>query len=64
MKVQSTIRLDAYAVIERAVEEGVATGYRRAHKHSESPTEDWILETVGNAVMSALSEVIRWEDPE
>ena len=58
LKVQPIVKLNAYAVISRAVEEGVTYGYNRAHKHTETPTEDQMVEAIQNAVMSALCEVM------
>lgn len=53
--------IDLYKIIDRAVEEGVAYGYRRAHKHTDKPSEQAIREQIKQAVMNELSEVIEWE---
>ena len=44
----------AREVLELAVEQGVARGYRRAHKHVEHPTEEAIMATIEECVMSAI----------
>jgi len=44
------------AIIEECVEIGVRRGYRRAHKHTESPQEEAIFESIENCVMSELVE--------
>lgn len=62
VKVDRTIRIDAYAVLSRAVEEGVAYGWNRAHKHVDTPEPDCIKDQIETAVMSAICEVIKWED--
>ena len=62
MKVAGTIRLNAYAIIMRAVEEGVTYGYRRAHKHTETPGEDAICEAIAMAVSTALCEVMEFNE--
>lgn len=55
------LKLDTWAIISRAVEEGVSYGWRRAHKHTDTPTEDAVTAEIEQAVMSALSEVVKWD---
>jgi hypothetical protein len=57
---KATLPLNAYAVVARAVEEGVALGWRRAHKHTDEPDEATLFDAIEQAVLNALSEVIRW----
>lgn len=57
---RATVQVDAYKVIARAVEEGVTYGWNRAHKHTTSPSESLVKETIESAVMNALCEVIMW----
>lgn len=59
--VKGALRINAYAVLERAVEEGVRYGLRRAHKHTESPSQEDIEENVSREVMTTLSEVFVFE---
>lgn len=56
------LKMRTWDVVTRAVEEGVAYGYRRAHKHTDRPTEEHITQAIYDAVMSAISEVVNWED--
>lgn len=62
--IKTEIKLDAYPIISRAVEEGIAYGVRRAFKHrDDSPSDDAIRSIeneVRRAVMDSLSEVIIW----
>ncbi|MDP3939770.1 MAG: hypothetical protein Q8R92_16760 [Deltaproteobacteria bacterium] len=51
------MRIKAYTVVERAVDEGVALGYNRAHKHTDTPGEA-IKEYVRREVMIALCEIM------
>lgn len=60
--VRGTVRVNAYVVIARAVEEGVACGWRRAHKHTDSPGEEAILEHIEREVMGALCEALNFDD--
>lgn len=52
------------AIIERAVEEGLEYGWRRAHKHVDAPGKAAILDEQHTAVMGALHEVIDFHDAE
>jgi len=44
-------------ILRRAVEEGIAYGWRKAHKHTDKPSEDAIREAIEDAVMSEICEV-------
>jgi hypothetical protein len=56
------MRVRVYDVLDRAVEEGVAYGWRRAHKHSEKPDEDHAMEALRQAVMSSICEVFEFPE--
>lgn len=49
-------------IITNAVESGVTLGYRRAFKHTDSPKEDHILQTIVTAVMNEIYENFTFED--
>jgi hypothetical protein len=62
-------RVDTYAVVSRAVEEGVATGIRRYLKYApEAAVESLEADTAAmsdklyNEVMNALSDVLIYEE--
>jgi len=57
-----TLQVNVYAVLSRAVEEGIAYGWRRAHKHNDTPSEAEIQEAIHNEVMNAACEWFRFED--
>lgn len=63
------IKLNAYAIINRAIEEGVACGIARSFKYHEHPTEEVLEFHLEHEVGFALSEVIDYDtlevtDPE
>lgn len=60
--VSSAVRVRAYVVLERAVEEGYAAGGRRAHKHTDTPTEAQIKDAVTDAILSAICEVFSFDE--
>lgn len=51
------MRVNNYVIVERAVEEGVNHGYRRAFKHTETPAHETIKDEIHRAIMSSLCEV-------
>ena len=55
------IFMKVYSIIDRAVEEGVAYGIRRAHKYHDNPSDDVLQEEIERGVMHALSEVIDFD---
>lgn len=60
------MELKKYVIIERAVEEGVGYGWRRAHKYVEPclADEDISVDTIVREVMTALGEVVKWSGEE
>lgn len=46
-------------IVERAVEEGIESGWERAHKHTETPRQETILEEIKRAIMFNLDEAVR-----
>jgi len=55
------MRIKAYNILERAIEEGIAYGYRRAHKHTDNPTEEQIKQAMIDGVINEICEVIDFE---
>lgn len=53
---------NTYAILERAVEEGALMGYRRAFKHTETPTEDAVVQSIVDNVMLSVSEVFTFPE--
>jgi hypothetical protein len=58
-KVYGGMTVRSYDVLRRAVEDGVAYGYRRAHKYSDKPEPEAVKEAIEQAVMS---EICEWFD--
>lgn len=56
------LRVDTYRLVSEAIEEGIAAGWRRAHKHTDAPEESFIKCEIENAIMNRLSEVFIWPD--
>lgn len=62
--VSGGLRVKAYVVMCEAVEQGVACGMRRAHKHTDAPTSDDIERCVSDEVMNAICEVFDFDNTE
>jgi phage-related protein len=62
--IRSPLRVNTWAVVQRAVEEGCAYGARRAFKHTDAPTSEQIEDACTRAVIDALCEVLLFDDPE
>jgi hypothetical protein len=58
------MKVKTLVILERAIEEGVRRGYRRAHKHIENPTEESICDRIEMCVMEQIHEYFTFEDNE
>jgi hypothetical protein len=56
------MKLRAYPVLRRAVEDGVAYGWRRAHKHSDAPGAETIDEQIVTAVLNEICQYFDFDD--
>ncbi len=52
-------KVNLYAIVSRAVEEGVASGLARAKKHTDTPTDEHVCTEIERYVMLALCEVLK-----
>ena len=55
------VKANVHEIISRAVEEGVAYGWRHAHKHTDEPNEEFVKNEIETAVMDAIDEVVRMD---
>ena len=58
------MKAEEYSVLLRAVEEGVQRGWNRAHKHTDKPTEDQMIEAMETNIMSEICEWFDFAEPE
>ena len=63
-KVCGGLNLRAYPVLSRAIEEGVAYGWRCAHKHTEAPDEEAIRDHIVTAVLDEICEYFDFDSSE
>ena len=52
----AAMKISEFVVMERAIEEGVRLGWRRAHKHVDDPDEAGACDVIESAVWLALDE--------
>ena len=64
MKVNATIKIDLYGLIDDAVENGVRYGYNRARKHDPNPGEDHVIDVIRESVLDKLNDLINFNEPE
>lgn len=68
MGAQETMKIRAYPIIQRAVEEGILYGIRRLFKYNDAPYDETRLrdsaDVLEDAIMDKLSEVIDFSDEE
>lgn len=55
------MRVKAYEVLARAVDEGIAYGYQRAHKYTPTPDAETMRAALERAVMDAIAEVFEFD---
>lgn len=52
----------AYDVLRRAIEEGVEYGWRRAHKHTDTPDAEAIKDQIVTGILNEVSEYFDFDD--
>jgi predicted Zn-dependent protease with MMP-like domain len=60
--VRGGMKVRAYDVLRRAVEEGAAYGWRRAHKQTDAPGEDAIVDQIVQGVLNEVCEYFDVDD--
>lgn len=56
------MKVKSYAVLSNAVELGVMYGWNRAHKHTDTPSEDEIKTQIQQAIMNEICEWFSFSD--
>jgi hypothetical protein len=60
--VRGGMKVRAYPVLCRAVEEGVAYGWQRAHKHIDTPDAETLKEQIVTAVLNEVCQYFDFDD--
>ena len=56
------VGIDYYGKLQQAIEQGIADGWHRAHKHTDTPTADTIKDAVLNYIMLEVCDAFSFED--
>ena len=49
-------------ILERAIEEGIAYGYHRAHKYTDTPDENLMIERISYAIWLEIDENFTFDE--
>jgi hypothetical protein len=58
---RASLKLNAWEILSRSIEASLRLGWNRAHKHTDKPDVETILERQFDAVMGDLSEIARFD---
>lgn len=58
------MRMRAYDVLRRAIEEGVEYGWRRAHKHTDTPDAESIKDQIVTGILNEVCEYFDFDGEE
>lgn len=56
------MRPNKYRLIQHCVDTGTLLGWRRAHKHTDTPTDEQVHDAIVDAIMLEISEWFDFED--
>lgn len=56
------MRANTRAILERCIEDGIAHGYRRAHKHVEKPSEGYTVDAISAAIWLEIDTYFDFEN--
>jgi len=62
MRLQANVKINAYRVIDDAIDRAVRYGYNRAHKYADNPSEDLTIQEIHRAVMNELCEILNFDN--
>ena len=54
------MKVKMYPLIERIVEQGIESGWYRAHKHTDTPSEETIKLCVAEHIMNSFDETFEF----
>ena len=58
------MKVKMYTLVEQIVEQGIAAGYLRAHKHTDTPIEETIKSCIHQYIMQGFDEAFEFDQEE
>lgn len=55
------MKVNMRLLLERCIEDGLARGYRHAHKHTNEPSEQHLLSQIHDAIWLEIDEYFNFE---
>lgn len=56
------LQVKIFAVLSRAVEEGIGYGWNRAHKYTDTPSPEAVREAIYRAVLDEIDDYFEFDD--
>ena len=56
------MKVNKYRILKDCISKGIEWGYYRAHKHTDTPTEDAVIMAIEDAVMNEICEYFNFEE--
>lgn len=63
-KLELEMKPRMYNILSECIESGTEIGYRRAFKHTDSPTEDTIIESTHREIMNKICNYFTFGEDE
>lgn len=63
-EVAGSMKVKVYEVLYRAIESGIDFGWNRAHKHTDTPSEEAFKDAILQNILTEICEVFYFEDKE
>lgn len=58
----TTMKPRVYNILSECIELGTESGYRRAFKNTDSPSEDHIIENIHREILNKICEYFTFEE--
>ena len=56
-----SLKVNVYKVLEDCVQKGIQSGYNKAHKHTNKPSEDELLNQIEHYVMLEICDMFEFD---
>ncbi len=56
------LKANVYNVLERCIEDGIEGGWNKAHKHTDTPSEEEIKQQIEHYIMLSICEMFKFDE--